>query len=429
MSQEREAESSPQQLTESQQNTAQSIVDLLEHSSQPKCAVLRGPSGVGKTSVLTHIRRNPALSNVAIAEQNQIRYNSALDSHTGHIVTCDTVGEVQLMPLEKDLARKYPAAEIIIFKVGGMSADETRNFLLNHHGTSIPSLQPEDIVRYSMGIPLLVEQLTSPSISEEDAIKIAAAYLNRNFGVFAQPNDLLAAASQYINIQIPESVVAHAIEVARESKKNRIYDLLHHALSIQMKLRKQGIYEQDPFFIDSESERIYDEMLASGERVWLDIYAPDLSTEDLARIHEAFGYSTKNGEYDQHSATRIQMFSDDYRKVSFWHRDEHGDELLDSGEYDGLGKQIPNYEKARQSGVLGLSSETARGKCSFFIHAHEHNGYAFHSARIGYMTETLLQQMGIPYFVNNDTYDASYYYEPTTKSIYELPERVKISKW
>jgi hypothetical protein len=123
------------------------------------------------------------------------------------------------------------------------------------------------------------------------------------------------------------------------------------------------------------------------------------------------------------------MFGADYRKVSFWHKDAAGNTDITEREYPWLEGKTENYMRAYREGKLGLQPIQSSELISFFIHAHEHHGMSYHPAAIGWMTESLLQQRGIPYFVNNDTHDSSYTFNPETKHIERLPDRIKISHW
>ena len=59
-------------------------------------------------------------------------------------------------------------------------------------------------------------------------------------------------------------------------------------------------------------------------------------------------------------------------------------------------------------------------KSQFFIYAHEHDGYT--CLKVGWMAESLLQNLGLPYVVNYGL-NQTYLYNPDRKIMECLPEK------
>lgn len=215
--------------------------------------------------------------------------------------------------------------------------------------------------------------------------------------------------------------------MGRGLHKNHLYDNLHRVLLEQKELEKEGILEESPMFVTPESESIYDSMLASEEAL-IDIFIPNLKLDDFRRLQQAFGYTTQWG-YSQSEATRIRMFRSDYRKVRFWHTDENGNEYVDENENHWQKAEAHSYLKGYLQGKLGLPVDRYKKGPRFLVHSHEHVGMTYKPAEIGWLTESLLQQRGISYFVNNHTYGKAYIYNPETQHIEFLPEIYEVSRW
>ena len=66
---------------------------------------------------------------------------------------------------------------------------------------------------------------------------------------------------------------------------------------------------------------------------------------------------------------------------------------------------------------------------SFLIHAHAHFDEVENPAMVGYMTESLFQQLGIAYFVYSGTLNKSYWYNPEVRHIVMLDQPVAVGKF
>ena len=120
------------------------------------------------------------------------------------------------------------------------------------------------------------------------------------------------------------------------------------------------------------------------------------------------------------------------RKVSIWHSDRNnfistGVNYLDN-EYYGIEKAGDNFVYAYQQGLLGIPVFSKKNN-SFLIHAHAHFDEVENPAMVGYMTESLFQQLGIAYFVYSGTLNKSYWYNPEVRHIVMLDQPVAVGKF
>lgn len=418
-------------LTATQEGAAQSILSSLKvPQDQRTLVILSGLSGIGKSAVLDHVQAGIGLNGAKIVEGDDIIYDSRakeMANYHGHLVTTTTVGEVSIGDSIEQVARKrYQGVNIVMIVLPGMNEMEITSYIANLPNSRQATLSQDQIARFSLGIPLLAQQLATPGLTEDIAVKITAKYLHQSFRQ-SDPDKLQAESQSFLRMPIPDTVIQSVREMEASWTTQHVYDDLHLALQTQAELREQEVFEESPLFIAPESEQIYDTMMQSDGVASIDIFVPSLRPEDLDRIKQAFGCEDY-GKYEEYQATRPKMFGATYRKVSFWHKDANGEEVMVDNESYYLEGEIKGYWKALQKGELSLQSTKGR-PISFFIHSHEHHGMTYAPSHIGWMTETLLQQRGIPYFVNNDTYGTSYVYRPDSKKIEVLPKLVKIDRW
>ncbi len=412
-------------FTSDQERAARSIIESLKTApGQRKLIILSGLSGVGKTTVLESMDEEILQNGGQTVDPRDIIYShSRPEAYKGHLITTSTVGEFgeELVSVAR---KKYPGMNIEVHILPGMDEHETADYLSMFPGGN-QRLSPKQIVRNSLGIPLLVHQLKTVN-SEHTAARVCANYVARSFRGFRTAEEMQQAKRQYLKMGIPDDVLTIVKELSESFLPEHIYDDLYLALKKMNELRKRGIAEESPLFVASDSERVYDKMLQSRGIASIDIFVPQLNSADLGRIQQAFGFDEY--KYRQDIATRAEMFPVEYRKVSFWHRDARGKVIANENEFNYLKSQVLNYVKAFKKGDLGVLETASGGSASFFIHAHAHQGET-NPAIVGWMVESLLQQRGIAYFVNNDMYGASYVYQPNQKRIEIFPRQIEIDRW
>lgn len=427
MSPERGEQQQPLTLTQAQEIAAREVLSIIrDHHDRRTLVVLEGLSGVGKSCLLGSINNAVNLNNGKIVEPEEIKYDSSfktLAGFSGHFVTTKTIGEWEQEEISGVAAQKIPGIEVKRVFLKGMSEQETEDYVASVTGLDINDPNAKMIIQYSLGIPHLANLLSLPGITEEGATKVTAKYLKLpliRLRAFT-PDSARCALQPYLQMDLPDGVLKHVREMLGSIYSDHIYDDLHEVLQQRNKLMEAGVIEESPLFIAPESEDIYDTMLRSNGRAHIDIFVPELTQEDLLRLQQAFGYTAWG--YDGSMAARIKMFYTDYRKVQIWHRDQNGRDVFPRSDDSWFKNIVPEYVHSFKKGLLGMNPTQKQGLSSFLIHSHEHEGMTFKPAKIGWVTESLLQQRGISYFVNNDTYDASYIYNPETRKIEFLPKR------
>ena len=417
----------PVVLSAGQDHAAKSVVEKLKQTEGTKLLVLlEGLSGVGKDFVANSIKQEVDSVGGQVVGLERVRYyHKEFDNYEGHLVTTATPYEAQ--EVREKAEEDFPGRQIITITVPGMTQAEIGDYIDTLPEIDQATLSREDLVKYSLGVPYLAQQLAFPGIDAEMAPAIAGIYFYHNIRGSFKPEIRQAAAEQYLNVPLPEEVV-QAIEEATSGYTIRtIYDRLYSVLDRQKSLReKQGVIHESPLFIAPESRAIYDSMLGSDKHTSIDIVVPELTHQELEQIKQALGLTS--GKQDQYAPSRMKVFGATARKVSLWFKDDD-QEFFDENEYYGGERKIAGYMDAHKLGNLSLKPRKNTTTASFFAHSHEHHDMVDNPTMLGWAVESLLQRLGIPYFVNNYLYGKAYTYNPDTKHIETLPETLDTSEW
>ena len=410
-------------LTSSQKFAISSVIDILQASSAQKIIVIRSLPGMGKSTLLNRIIPVVEALDGLIVEPGPYGYRRTALPQPGvnkHIVCTETIGD--RMSDIRDTITPDSVDDIVTIELAGMDEKETREFVSKKIETSKSELTDEELITYSMGIPLLVDQLSISGITSDIAIKIVLGYL-RGLSDIATIENIEDKIAPHIMMPIPENIREIIERESFFSNKFSIYDDLQFALKKQQELADRKKIEESPLFVAPESEQIYNAMFESDNGASIDILVPELTRVQLLEIRESLGY------YDYRESPRLKMFPNaEFRKVSFWHRDL-GRDHFDENELSYLKTYVANYLKVYVRNELGLSPATTQPQTGFFVHAHAHHEETYRIANIGWLMESLLQQKGIAYFVNNLTYGGSYIYDPEQRHVEMLPSLVTIDRY
>lgn len=414
-------EYSPQPFvpTLSQREITQSVLEVLsEIRGQRAVIVIAGLSGVGKTAMLDNMSSEIAEGGARVAELYDLLHATGqiaqeLQEHTGPFVTTATPFENR--HIGDGLSGKG-FSSVTTYQLKGMNSQEIADYVAGIMDRNRSSLTEEQIAQYSLGIPLLAQQLTHPLVTEDTAALMSADYL-RAATELPYARAILNAATPFLSVPIPDRITSVLNEIADEDTEKQIYSTLYSALAVREELAEQGISEESPFFVAPESQAIYDRMMALGggrvEYDTIEIVAPNLKPEDLERIQQAFG--SFYGKYEETQSTRRKMFiRGDYRKAGIWTGNRNSTIASLVGESANANEIAEKYIKTMESDKLPL---VLTDGAIFVLHKHAHMDQSNQVAQIGWMAESLLQQRGIPYFVNNHVIEEGYIFNPETGHI------------
>lgn len=418
-------------LTPTQTELAQSVVDALRTPEITQTLIIiNGLSGIGKSTVLDKLTGVLPQYNATVVDTSDIKYREPkVRNSKQHFVTTTTIGDFDATADEvrKDAVKNIPGISVQVIDLPGMNKKEILEYItrLKHTNT----LSSDQIASYSMGIPLLAEKMALSGIDAHIASQLAAQYLKESFRQVVTSNQLVSVIRPFLQMPVPTDTQNRFDETAQDWNHTYIYENLLSTLEKQKKLERRGIVEDSPLFLAPESEAIYNQMLKNGENnspSWIDIFVPELPVATLAKLQQAFG--SKGGAYFWDYPARVEMFSATSRKVSIWHKDEQGQEVIYEGEYQMIQRMGQALTEAFQNKELPIVSR-AKGPTSFYVHAHDHAGMVTNPVQIGWLTESLLQQNGIPYFVLNRTLASNYAYDPARKHIIMAPGKIDLKKY
>jgi hypothetical protein len=398
-------------LSEAQQLAANDLLTSL-NTDKPTVSVLSGLSGVGKSAILKAIA--PEIRNDAVVVEDflNFEYHAGELRQKGHILVSAALPK-ELEEFEPSIRKQFSEFSLNIIPVKAMTEDEIGSFLSVHPEKDRATVPLNLVAKYSLGIPLLAERMLFPGLDEDLISRMTASYLRGSSGaVFyrGEPQEL----EKYLRDRIPQKVTEKLFEMATSFNQTNIYDSLDVALAERQKLVLKGIFEESPLLVAPESEEIYQYMLQKGDDAWIDIIVPELNGNDLLRLQQAFG--DKWGNYNESESTRRRMFPFSYRKVSFWHKDSLGKEYVGDEYLDQFVEKAQEIQRKFFNGNYAMKPKRLDNS-GFIIHAHDHRDLTYNPTVIGWATESLLQQRGIRYIVNNRIYGKIYGYNPESKHI------------
>lgn len=420
-----------QELTPTVEQAAQQVLHQAQSTSQ--LIIVEGLSGVGKTALLNRVTPEIEASGGLIIGQEQFEKQEVGSDETDRsvIVTATITKDFNRGGFHYGVRNLFPGREVSEMILSGMPADQTESFV-----AKLPrgEVAPELIAYYSMGVPLLARRFARAG-STAQIEREGMGYVRHATTYNAVD---VRGLADFLQMPVPAEFFP-----GRSTDRNKqIYSRVDHAERERAALVEKGIVEESPLFVAAESERIYNAMLQNeGGLSEIEIFIPQMSPADFARLQQALGWDPSSrvgtergvqvGDYRQEKSTRASMFWANFRKMSFWHKTTEGTEYDLDNEF-GHGHITPtieSYQELLRSGQLGLPTAVAENSPSIWLHSHEHNGMSEHTARFGWMVESLLQQRRIAYFVNNETCDTSYAYLPEEERIAILPERVKVDRY
>ncbi|PIS09459.1 hypothetical protein COT75_01515 [Candidatus Beckwithbacteria bacterium CG10_big_fil_rev_8_21_14_0_10_34_10] len=412
----------PVKLTPTQEQVAQVVVDKLTTTGDEQLfLILEGLSGVGKSTLIDKISVDIGRNNGKVVKPLDVIYHHSekpIKNWRGHFVTMAVPTELEdILQAATEHLSELSVVQVVL---PAMDESEIMFVIKSLKRDSKRNLSDKEIATYSLGIPYLACQLSTPGLTESSAARVSAGYLSQSLRRRLDTKDFFKVTERYLKIA-PNSDVLSAVKEIRRSLfgGRKIYDELYHAFRIQSELESRGIVEESPLFVCPESEEIYNAMLKKGEDAWIDIYVPFLGQSDFDCIQQSVGFyeDVWDGTYDQHFATRTNMFLADYRKTHFWSRNPQGIEFTDRDEYakSQIQELVREYEDRIRQADLSVRDKSKTG--TFLAHSHDHGGLVRNPVSIGWMLESLLQQKGVPYFVHNRILGADYIYNPEINKI------------
>jgi len=418
MSPDREPRTEAVQLVQTQKQVALDLYSAIQAGSLAQSLyVVEGFSGVGKSTVIDWLEQNYSPLHLK-------RIRGWLPDEWDRVRNSGVRAVAAATPSELDSLRRRDRLndreeQVLTVRLPGMNYQEIMDCITRMPRQKGNTLSPMTISRYSLGIPLLAQRLSMPGITKELAPSLTARYLLSQFKHEAYSNALVEESREYLQMPIPPDV-EHLVErLRREEGEEQLYSRLEGVLDRQQELTHRGISEESPIFLAPESEAMYNEMLRKRDLPNLDIFVPNIDQTLFERIQQSFGF--QYGEY-QENAQRFRMFLASFRKVSVWRKDSFGEEKFQINEKQRFREQVELYRSGYLRRELGLVPGDPGMERSMHIHAHDHFAMMENPALVGWLTESMLQNLEVPYHVTNHTLETSYVYNPRTQRIDTQPQ-------
>ncbi len=416
-------------LTNEQRNARKVILNALTEKSK-NIVLISGIPGIGKTVVVEgfadDIRSRGGIvdHDAFLAKDYRSNYKENVKvvlSHRGPIIVPATPSEAQT------INEKYQTKhKILEHRMKGMTREETEALFNKLLVGKTPKIPIKDLIAYSMGIPRLVLMLANdPYLTTSTANLICANYLSQFPGV---SRDIQGSIDKNVYVVPPEAVVTkyQSGEIDDETQLERMGLYFENRYDIQ---QREGIIEELPEFIDPQTQKIYLEAskMPKGELLW--IIAPNVSSQDYARLTQALGYPRDvtgrvvsvscSEQRETKRGTRWKMFNLDGPKGGIWYRAPDGTEVSITGE--GYLKSEKNEMMDRCAKIPYFAKDSSVATNGVvFLPLRDHLNFANTTLLAGWMMETLLQQRGIAYYVENYIAEKKYYFNPAENKIVEL---------
>ncbi|HIJ11684.1 TPA: hypothetical protein HA278_06510, partial [Candidatus Woesearchaeota archaeon] len=385
------------------------LVQVVEQPVEGRLCViaLTGISGVGKDSLWDSIKDN--FGEKRFVPHYSLEFSPEEYRHRkGHIFTTTT-------PIE--LARLNWRGEVVPIIVKGMNADEMSTYV-TQFSERFGKLSQEQVVEYSLGIPLLAQRFfQNDGMTEKELALIAGSHLRYCVGghVAKRIRENPDALDRYLSLPLNDDV-RDVFETTEPNPYTYSFEEVYaRVLERQAEIRQR--YENNltsPFFVSQESADLYADMITNGgDNPCFDLFAPHVSREQFQRIErELFSRQrhTLNG-------TRSDMFGAQFRKVGLWlEYDSH----VKMAFTEAHPEDIQKYQHALREGELPLES-SSENPGAFYLHSHDHRGFTINQLLIGMATETLLQHMAVEYIVDYGMAQKACLYDPKTNTLTEIP--------
>lgn len=436
-------------LSGTQQRTATEVQGLLASGSGNKLVLLEGLSGAGKSAVIDHLKSNLDPNRVTVQESLHLGWGIPADYVKAYFAkerVLSTATPREIDQVKESASQYFPDFEIVTPVLKGMTLPESIDFVKALKGNNPHKLDDEALAKFSLGLPLLAQELViDPMLEEELAAHIAGRHLVQQIDLEADWSHLKPKLDRYLQFHPSYEV----FEAARRNSlfgRKYIYDPVGPVLGRMAHLRSQGVQEESPFFVAEESVDIYNKMLSAGSRssARIDIFVPELGKDDFQRAAQALGFAEYIGPdwsdvgdlpnipigMVQNEATRFnKMFGWLYRKTAIWYRNLEGNFGFSETESDSTKGHAEKAEEDFLAGKLPLKPTLGEGVGRLFFHKHAHPEQSYDPAHGGWIVESMLQQRGVPYLVNNHVIESTYVYKPSTKTVEHTDFNITKGRW
>jgi energy-coupling factor transporter ATP-binding protein EcfA2 len=430
------------ELTATQEQTAQQLLRILSENLGHKIVILLlGISGVGKTLLLNLLGGRITELGGSVITPLDLLYHESKDPSNpvkkarGPLVCAVTRDEQEriLERFPKHLS-KWRSIELVL---KSMSESEIVDYISPKMSQRM-QLSLKQLASYSLGIPLLADDLLALNLTPEHAFRLAANHFFFNTGRTSDLNEACGWFNKFLNVLPPAEFLEdfpRKVNSVSLYSSDRIYDSIWYFQAIKrdqqqhQRKNEEIVPDPDPLFVAPESEAIYDGMLSDRSSVsQMHLYVPSMKPEQQVVILKMLGFRFEHGSFDDTRQSKLSLFGGSYRKVSFYFRDNFGMKAVLENECD-FTESLANLYHSKVARGNYQPLKVSRSGCQMLVEAHDHDGLRTNPIRIGWGLEAILQQQGVSYLVNNPMCNKLYAFDARTKHIVDLGEAKDIPVW
>lgn len=305
-----------------------------------------------------------------------------------------------------------------IVKVRGITAEEANAWLDGIEPACLLE-EKECILRYSLGVPLLIERFCNQRpITQASALPLCIIYLQNlieecHLGGEDRNEKLRQILSEYSDFAIPDDALSKLADCKWARRTNTPISTLHSLLNDGAEL---------PTPVSLQIFELYEEWLRNhADEPSFDVFVQDIQSAE--EVLENIGYC----ECPDRTATLRRFIFADARKGAtfFARRGENFSRKMDNSTTDSDSYLYPIIMKlARTLGMnaqLGTKEVFGREVCelqldgsqkSLFLHKHDHTPRDV--MPVAYTVECALQHLGVAYIAQYN--DKLFCYDPQKKS-------------
>lgn len=405
-------------MTPTQERVARELLQAVASTQEDsRVVILEGFSGIGKSLLVNAIRERLETADAVIVEDyyRLDGLSTEIKNSLRPIIVLSTVYEAGV--LRQNASQTVPGRQLMSLILPAMNSEEIAEYL-SGRDLSRSQLDADRIAVLCLGIPLLADYIVGSGANEDEAILLAATYLQDNLhgeeGV-----------ATYLQVSVPSEVTESAEGVGSSWRATYESSLM----PIMRKMREaeeDGSHHESPFFVARESGAIYGDMFQQCQDCMIRLYVPEITSEQLTQLLQVLGYCQGYICSMPERRTRSRLFGATYRKTAFIGRYPNGRDVTFHSEGPEPQDLLERFKRRHAKGEFQLDRFTV-DVGQFLLSVFDHSGMPLNPTMLGWAVESWLQHRGILYVAENMLYGNIYTYDPKDRQIHTITKIDRLS--